>query len=133
VAARRYEAQWCSDWPARAREHYVRNLVAEAIEAAPQYHRSNTAVYWAGLLDVFPHTEFDIAGDAACYSVDDGASAYEEGLDAGVTADLAIQRGNPYPPNTLRHVLWQQGSRLGGAKRVAADNIVCRLGRSSET
>ncbi|MGF6971668.1 hypothetical protein QFZ94_000095 [Paraburkholderia sp. JPY465] len=114
VAMRRYELRDECGWPDAARIHYLRNLVAHAMEpVTPSGYRRADLAYWAGLIDMFPESGFDIRDRAEQYTVDEGHTAYDEGYACARAGLAAVHQPNPYPRYTVRHVRWWNGHEAG--------------------
>ncbi|TKC85993.1 hypothetical protein FAZ69_22035 [Trinickia terrae] len=120
IALRRHALRDTLDWPLAARLDYERNLVAEALVLVPSHVARERMDYWASLLDMFPRHEFDVVAKAPEYTVDDGATALEEGVKAGLGDDLSAHQDNRYAPGTFRYAKWIQGYRRGRRKATTA-------------
>jgi hypothetical protein len=113
VAMRRYVLRDAPDWPPEARFEYERNVLADALAVTSPQLRHKRMEYWASLLDVFPHYEFDVATKASQYPVDDGTTAFEEGVAAGRKGGFGSARDNRYAPSTFLHAKWIEGYQRG--------------------
>ncbi|WP_434116229.1 hypothetical protein [Paraburkholderia caffeinilytica] len=133
VAIRRYDLRDVCGWPDATRNHYLRNLVAHAMEpVAPSGYRCTDLAYWAGLIDMFPESEFDIRGKAKQYTVDEGHGAYDEGYACARAGLPTVHQPNPYPRYTVRHVRWWNGHEAGWLDYLRARSPV-RLSIASKT